>query len=686
MGKIQRLTPEIVGKIAAGEVVERPAAAIKELVENSMDAGATAVTIEIRDGGISYFRVTDNGSGIPHDQVRMAFERHATSKIDKEEDLYAIATLGFRGEALASIAAVSQITCSTRTTDEDYGMKIVNHGGQVIKIEEAPIPEGTTFIVENLFYNTPVRLKFLKKPAYEAGLVSDFVMRLILSRPDIAFRFVNQSKTVYHSPGDGKADSAIYSIYGREMLDSMRYIKGAKNGMLVEGYIGIGDSARGNRNHQSFFINGRYMKNNLLSQGLEQGARERVTIGNFPTCVLYITLPYDKVDVNVHPNKLEVRFQNEMAIFEGMRDLVHDALKEDTPLSNIPQMALTQEKAKGGFAAFHQVQTTPVQKVEESEKEELTSATEVKSLEEEPAEDKSEKEKLLEAFSQIGQNMSNPKPQSTLTFRERPYGSVVHPTYQPVQQKSISQKEQMADLEADPVTAEHNETLWVKADTLVNKIEPVQEKKQQRMEFGEGEQIQGETPFRLQIKVLGVVFLTYILVEYKDQLLLIDQHAAHERLLYDQFMKALDHHQGSQQLLVPQVIPLTFIEKSTLDVYEEALRQVGFEFESFGDSTIQLRALPVILGEPQAKSFFLEMLDEMENRKALNTVEKRRAAIIQMSCKRAVKGGENLPMTEIESIVEQLIVGGVTPTCPHGRPLVVGITQKELEKRFKRIQ
>ena len=692
MGKIQRLTPEIVGKIAAGEVVERPAAAIKEMLENSMDAGATAITVEIRDGGISYFRVTDNGSGIPHDQVRMAFERHATSKIDKEEDLYAIATLGFRGEALASIAAVSQVTCSTRTQGEDYGIKLVNHGGQVVKIEEAPIPEGTTFVVENLFYNTPVRLKFLKKPAYEAGLVSDFVMRLILSRPDIAFRFVNQGKTVYHSPGDGKVDSAIYSIYGREMLDSMRYVKGMKNGMLIEGYIGIGDSARGNRNHQSFFINGRYMKNNLLSQGVEQGARERVTIGRFPTCVLYITLPYDKVDVNVHPNKLEVRFQNEMAIFEGMRDLIHEALKEDTPLSNIPQMSLTEEKTKEGFAPFHQVEVAPVkaQPGEEIEKnkepfhQEEAPVDRVKSPDESTTSEKTEKEKLLEAFSQIGQTMARPKAPGTLTFRESPY-SPQAPAYQPLPKEENNQR---INIQAPaPLARQQREpVLPAKEDLLSEEQIPPLKKQQEKMNLGEGEQIEAQAPLSLQLKVLGVVFSTYILVEYKDQLLLIDQHAAHERLLYDQFMKALDHHQGSQQLLVPQVIPLTFTEKATLTIYEDALRQVGFEFENFGDSTIQLRALPVILGEPQAKSFFLDMLDEMENLKSLNTVEKRRGAIIQMSCKRAVKGGENLPMAEIESIIEQMVTGGVTPTCPHGRPLVVGISQKELEKRFKRIQ
>ena len=282
-GKIQLLTDEVIGKIAAGEVVERPSAAIKELVENSLDAGASAVTVEIRDGGITYFRVTDNGSGINQGDIRMAFERHATSKITRAQDLTAIATLGFRGEALASIAAVSHVTCTTRTRQDASGVKVQNDGGRITSIEEAACPEGTTFVVRELFYNTPVRLKFLKKPATEAGYVADLMMRLILSRPDVSFRFISQGKTLYHSAGDGKLDSAVFAIYGSEMLRSMRYVEGHGGGMVVKGYVGIGESARGNRGHQSFFINGRYMKSGLLSSAVEEGCRERVMIGKYPT-------------------------------------------------------------------------------------------------------------------------------------------------------------------------------------------------------------------------------------------------------------------------------------------------------------------------------------------------------------------------------------------------------------------
>lgn len=342
-GKIQLLSDEVIGKIAAGEVVERPAAAIKELVENSLDAGASAVTVEIRDGGISYFRVTDNGSGIRGEDIRMAFERHATSKIRRTDDLFSIQTLGFRGEALASIAAVAHVTCTTRTKADPSGIKVQNNGGTIESIEEAACPEGTTFVVRDLFFNTPVRLKFLKKPVTEAGYVSDLMMRLILSRPDVSFRYVSQGKTLYHSAGDGKLSSAVFSIYGREMLRSMHEVDGHQAGLILKGFVGVGESGRGSRNHQSFFINGRYMKSSILSAAVEAACRERVLSGKYPTCVLHLTMPYDTVDVNVHPNKLEVRFQNEAAIAEAVEAIVADALADKAPVEQPNVLRLTPE-------------------------------------------------------------------------------------------------------------------------------------------------------------------------------------------------------------------------------------------------------------------------------------------------------------------------------------------------------
>jgi DNA mismatch repair protein MutL len=332
---IQVLSDEVIGQIAAGEVVERPAAAVKELVENSIDAGATAVTVELRDGGVTSIRVGDNGRGIPAQQVRMAFARHATSKLRSAEELYDVRTLGFRGEALASIAAVSKVTCVTRVASAEYGVKAQVEAGEFISVQEAAGPVGTTVTVRDLFYNAPVRLKFLKKPAAEAAYVSDYVMRLILSHPEVAFRFVNQGKTVYRSAGDGTLESALYCVYGREALREMRRVSGAANGLTAEGYVGVGDLSRGNRMQQSFFINGRYFRNEGLSRALESGCEGFVMIGRYPICALSLTLPYRQVDVNVHPNKLEVRFQRPDEVAEAVRALVRGSLTADTMQSRL---------------------------------------------------------------------------------------------------------------------------------------------------------------------------------------------------------------------------------------------------------------------------------------------------------------------------------------------------------------
>ncbi len=340
---IHRLSADLIGKIAAGEVVERPAAAIKEMVENSLDAGASAVSVEIRDGGITSIRVTDNGSGIRADDIRLAFERHATSKIASAADLAAIGTLGFRGEALASIAAVAKVTCTTRTAEDPAGIRVRVEGGSFLGVEEAACPQGTTMLVKDLFYNVPVRLGFLKKPAAEAGLVSDMMMRMILSRPDVSFRLISQGKTLYHSAGDGKLASAVFAVYGSELLHSMREVKGSQGGVLMSGFVGIGESARGNRSHQSFFINGRCMRSGVLSAALEEACRERVMIGKYPACVLHLTMPYESVDVNVHPNKLEVRFRDEARVAEAVETLVRDALRERDAFEKPVPMPLTEE-------------------------------------------------------------------------------------------------------------------------------------------------------------------------------------------------------------------------------------------------------------------------------------------------------------------------------------------------------
>ena len=654
MARIQLLNDEVIGKIAAGEVVERPAAAIKELVENSLDAGASAVTVEIRDGGINYFRVTDNGSGIPSGDIRMAFERHATSKITRAQDLHSIATLGFRGEALASIAAVSHVTCTTRTKADASGIKVKNDGGQITSIEEAACPEGTTFVVRDLFFNTPVRLKFLKKPATEAGFVTDLMMRLILSRPDVSFRYINQGKTVYHSAGDGKLESAVFSIYGSEMLKSMRKVEGNQSGVLLKGYVGIGESARGNRGHQSFFINGRYMKSNILSAAVESACRERVMIGKFPSCVLHLTMPYETVDVNVHPNKLEVRFQNEGALYAAIEALVRDALVERDALARPAEIKLTPEKPA----------VAPVQVTRQTVQ---------------PAVEKKEAPVV-----QVAQRVPAPTPvERPVTSRapipEAPAKVAMVTAVQPIRPVAplvMSEPVRKWDDPAPkPVEQNRPKTEQTEEKPSVGFVEP------------QAEQVPSFLPDAPKpMKLLGVAFNTFILVEYEDHLLMIDQHAVHERLLFDRLMKAYDQHEAGQELLIPMLVTVTRREQELLMEHQELLEGIGLSIEPYGDQEMAIRSIPMILGNPQAKDFLHDIISQLESERGGISLEKRRASILQLACKKAVKGGDALSEDEIRHLVTQMIDQKVTPTCPHGRPLVVSLSHTELDKRFKRIQ
>lgn len=648
MARIQMLADEVIGKIAAGEVVERPAAAIKELVENSLDAGASAVTVEIRDGGISYFRVTDNGSGIPSSDIRMAFERHATSKITKSQDLHAIATLGFRGEALASIAAVSHVTCTTRTKADVSGIKVKNDGGQITSIEEAACPEGTTFVVRDLFYNTPVRLKFLKKPATEAGFVSDLMMRLILSRPDVSFRYINQGKTLYHSAGDGKMESAVFSIYGSEMLRSMRKVEGNQSGVLLRGYVGIGESARGNRGHQSFFINGRYMKSNILSAAVESACRERVMIGKFPSCVLHLTMPYETVDVNVHPNKLEVRFQNEGALFAAVEAIVKDALVEKNPLVQPVEVKLTPEKPA----------PAPVQVARKVE----------------PVQPAAEKQEIAVRTSPSAPERPQIMPKAPIPTMQPPAKVAMATAVQPIKP--------VAHVLHEPVRPIVEDAPQIKPASVPTEEKPT---------VGRIEEIAEQVPSFLPdapkpMKLLGVAFNTFILVEYEDHLLMIDQHAVHERLLFDRLMKAYDQHEAGQELLIPMLVTVTRREQELLLEHQELLERIGLTVEPYGDQEMAIRSIPMILGNPQAKDFLHDILNQLESERGTITMEIRRASILQLACKKAVKGGDALSEDEIRHLVTQMIDQQVTPTCPHGRPLVISLSHQELDKRFRRIQ
>lgn len=666
-GKIQLLSDEVIGKIAAGEVVERPAAAIKELVENSLDAGASAVTVEIRDGGISYFRVTDNGSGIRGEDIRMAFERHATSKIRRTDDLFSIQTLGFRGEALASIAAVAHVTCTTRTKADQSGIKVQNNGGTIESIEEAACPEGTTFVVRDLFFNTPVRLKFLKKPVTEAGYVSDLMMRLILSRPDVSFRYISQGKTLYHSAGDGKLSSAVFSIYGREMLRSMHEVNGHQAGLILKGFVGVGESGRGSRNHQSFFINGRYMKSSILSAAVEAACRERVLSGKYPTCVLHLTMPYDTVDVNVHPNKLEVRFQNEAAIAEAVEAIVADALADKAPVEQPEVLRLTPEPPPTvPVTVVRQPVTVVRQPVTASETAQPEAA--VRSAVPPKAEKKPTVGMEIPQKAAISaKNPPIPTPSAPPDKPSEPPNDAIPAWKQPLVMRSPSALAQHYN--AEPAAPPAN--LLKPTASLVSPM-PVQQT------ILPNEQT--------NMRIIGTLFDSYILVEYADNLMLIDQQAVHERVMFDRMMKALDQHRCGQEMLVPMIVSLTRREQQLLDEHARELADIGLVVEPFGENEVSIRSIPMILGQPQAAGLLRDIIDQLENERGVVSLEKRRAAILTLACKRSVRSGERLNDADIRELVSRVADKRVIPASPRGTPLVVALNKTDINRRFRRMQ
>ena len=638
MGKIRLLSDAMIGKIAAGEVVERPAAAIKELVENSLDAGATAVSVEIRDGGLDSIRVTDNGSGIDESDIRMAFERHATSKISREQDLFSIQTLGFRGEALASIAAVSHVTLTTRTRDRETGLRVQNDGGSITAVSETACPVGTTITVRELFYNVPVRKGFMKKAGQEAAAVSDLMTKMLLSRPDVSFRYVSNGKTEYHSPGDGQLASALHTIYGGNALKAMRQVNDHANGLMINGYVGIGENARGNRNHEFFFINGRVMQSRLLSEALETACRERVMIGKFPTCALHITIAYEAVDVNVHPNKLEVRFRDESAVYEAVLSAVLGALKEPNAFERPVEMPLTKEKPTVSFATTVSVAPQARSSGSVTVSDRLPPAAAV------PA----DAEKPIPEYRKISKKAEDGEPKRQENAPEAP----------PVQYPSIQQ------ISREPRTEKPSMFYEVRAEQVNSILPDIEE----------------------PMKVFGALFNTFILVEYRDQLLLVDQHAVHERLLFDKLMKEhANERQPGQELLVPMIVSVTNREQRLLEDNREALENIGLSVEAFGEKDVAVRTIPVILGEAQTRDFVRDVIAELETGRD-PTAEKKRTSLLQTACKHAVKGGEALTEEQIRSLLDEMIEKKVTPTCPHGRPLVVAISHRDLDKKFKRIQ
>ncbi len=674
---ILRLDQELIGKIAAGEVVESPASAIKELVENSLDAGSTCVTVEIRDGGIAYLRVTDNGRGIRARDVRMAFERHATSKITKSDDLFALHTLGFRGEALASIAAVSKLTLTTKSIHEESGTRAVNEGGEIKGITEAASPQGTTIVARELFYNTPVRLKFLKKPTTEASKVAEVIARLILAHPDVSFRLIHNGKQIYASSGNGDLRSAVFSLYGRETASAMIPVK-SEGSVSVNGLVGVGLQARSNRARQTFIVNGRTIRSQVLTQALEDGCRERVTIGHYPICVLNIDMPTNMVDVNVHPNKLEVRFSDEHLVYENVCGAVADSFSV-SPLKSAPHMTLTREVPQTTLnpSVVQVIDTQTESGIEQAREQTKTEARQpvIKTINIQINPPKQEES----VQQQTETDKPTPQQQADFTSFVTQYfgGAALRESVVPGRQEPLGFAKLNDRLAEQSETAGKAEA--IETQRAEKKPEAVQQELLPKQEANTlGDELSGYS-------MVGVAFDTYIILQNQKQLIMIDQHAAHERILYEKLMREIDAGVGSQLLMVAQVVHVTPQDAVKIEAYREDIQAAGFDIEPFGDDAYQIRAVPNVLGVPQTKSAFLDMVDRLGELRVLSTAQKRRDAILQMACKKAVKGGDKLTMEEIKPLLVDMLRTNAPPTCPHGRPLVVVLERTEIEKRFKRI-
>ncbi len=663
MNRITVLSPHIANQIAAGEVVERPASVVKELVENAIDAQATAITVEIKNGGIDYIRITDNGTGIPAEDVLLAFERHATSKISVQEDLTHIETLGFRGEALASIAAVAQVEISTRERGAQTGMRVRIEAGECKLHEQSACPEGTRIEVENLFYHVPARRKFLKAARTEGSFVGEYVSRLILARPDISFRFVNNEKDVYRSPGDNNLKNAIYCVYGNEVLPHLRQVAFDDGYVKLEGYLGTPEIARPNRSQQSFILNGRFIRSMLLSGAMQRAYDTRLMVGRYPFALINILLSTREVDVNVHPAKLEVRFAQESRMVYAMTEATKKALGFSLP----PEVHFT---ASDGVAKAIMVGEKRILPETEHKSSFVVHSTDI--VTKLPVMPITPVPAAFEPLVGQVQPIKDNSPAEPVTFP--PKETPIEPVAFVPMEECIAPKEGFRVKEA----------LYEIPHFRVDPIRPAVEEhyeQQQKIEQQKQEQQQFHA---LPVAIIGQAFDSYWVVQQGDTLYLIDQHAAHERRLYERFM-AQTHEKAGQTFLSAELIQLTPQEYDNLLRHKEILEEFGFDLEPFGATSIRVHAVPILLADAPIGRVLREALELLQAQGRTSTIELKREAIIQASCKHAVKAGDPLTKPEIEDLIRVFTDGGLPLTCPHGRPVMIKLTRKEIEKLFKRI-
>ncbi len=715
MGKIVVLDDLTINQIAAGEVIERPASVVKELVENSIDAGATNITIEVKNGGIKEIKIIDNGSGINEDDIEFAFERHATSKIRKADDLQTVKSMGFRGEALASIAAISNIKMVTKTTEALMGRQIIVEGGEIKENEEIGAQTGTSITISNLFYNTPVRYKFLKKDYTELGYIEDAVTRIALANPNIAIKLSNENKMIIQTTGNGDLKTTIYNIYGKEMTDGLIEVDYIYEDIKVKGFVGKPEIARGNRTNQIFFINKRYIKDKTLSAGTEQAFKGLLPIGKYGVLVLNLDIDPKKIDVNVHPTKLEIRFQEEQKVFKAVYhaireallkgDLVRNSEKEETPkVAIIPETKIED--------APETLQTQAINKNEILEETEKTINEEQREEKEKAIEEK-KKSKSLGLFSMlkkknVEEEVENNAIQEIFSNRQLDFepvkdintGSTSNSSYEEEKNDVLLSvlREQAGDFKADTLILEkenedfnkmYNETFGVQIDKKKEEAPVLNNYKfadsqnfvnRPNVSMFEDEQ---QIP---NYKYCGTVFSTYIIIEMKNEMYIIDQHAAHERIMYENVKKNFysDLEKESQIMLLPDIITLSHKEKEIVKENKDLFKQAGFIIEEFGENTIRLIGVPAICMELDTKELFLEVLDSIDTVAITAKQEKEDKFIATIACKAAVKANMNLTKEEVDSLMKKLLLLPNPFTCPHGRPTAIKMDKTDLERKFSR--
>ncbi len=688
MGSIVLLDEQTINQIAAGEVIERPANVVKEMCENSIDAGATSISVEIENGGITSIRITDNGKGIAPDDIEYAFERHATSKIRHASDLLKVSTMGFRGEALASIASVSKIEMTTRTKENELGIKVKVQNGEVIEKEECGAPIGTSILVKELFYNTPVRYKFLKKDFTEGGYIEDAVSKIALAHPEISFKFVNNKKVILQTSGNNDLKTVIYSVYGKDVANNLLEVNSEYEGYTVTGFCGKPEIARSNRSNQLFYVNGRNIRDKILSSAVDKAYGTLLHEGRYAFCVLNIQMNPELVDVNVHPAKLEVRFQEESQVFSAIHVAIKNALfSQDLTVVDDEETLKEKEdglreKKEGLFDKYRPIVENNKQeeKIEEEkieEKREPNNVIEIDFRKEmdmlkEDNEDYTEPTKDMEESidEDISISKLDLKKEEDINLSDFSLASeLIQDTNQFVDKNSLYNVENNASLGTISGIPNLNNNDEFSQNDLFSKIAESFEK-----------------PELPEYQIIGVGFLTYIFIQMDDEIYIFDQHAAHERVLYEK-VKANYYKDGgreSQMLLLPDVLELSKKDMQkvvdNIDVFEKA----GFELEEFGENTIKINGVPAICYEMNTRDLFLDIIDGMDLTSKTTTEEVENRFLATVACKAAVKANMKLSEQEIKALFDELLLLENPFTCPHGRPTAIRFTKDEIEKKFKR--